>query len=72
MGVLTFLLTDSSSGPFSPGLALFLLGLPFLDTLGVAGQRLAEDVLRLSATVRIFIINSSLWVTHYEAVTASM
>jgi UDP-GlcNAc:undecaprenyl-phosphate GlcNAc-1-phosphate transferase len=42
MGVLAILLTNSSSGPFSPALSLFLLGLPFLDTLGVAGQRLAE------------------------------
>ncbi len=42
MGVLTILLTDPTRGPFSPALALFLLGLPFLDTLGVAGQRLAE------------------------------
>ena len=42
MGVLAILLTGSTSGPFSPVLSLFLLGLPFLDTLGVATQRLAE------------------------------
>jgi UDP-GlcNAc:undecaprenyl-phosphate/decaprenyl-phosphate GlcNAc-1-phosphate transferase len=42
MGVLAILLTDSSSGPFSPFLSLFLLGLPFLDTLGVSVQRLVE------------------------------
>ena len=42
MGVLAILLTGSTRGPFSPTLSLFLLGLPFLDTLGVAGQRLAE------------------------------
>ena len=42
MGVLAILLTNSTRGPFSPALSLFLLGLPFLDTLGVAGQRLAE------------------------------
>ena len=42
MGVLAILLTDSTRGPFSPALSLFLLGLPFLDTLGVAAQRLAE------------------------------
>ena len=42
MGVLVILLTGSSRGPFSPTLSLFLLGLPFLDTLGVAIQRLAE------------------------------
>jgi len=42
MGVLTILLTDATRGPFNPSLALFLLGLPFLDTLGVVGQRLAE------------------------------
>ena len=42
MGVLVILLTNSTKGPFSPVLALFLLGLPFLDTLGVAVQRLAE------------------------------
>lgn len=42
MGVLAILLTNSNREPFSPALALFLLGLPFLDTLGVAGQRLIE------------------------------
>jgi UDP-GlcNAc:undecaprenyl-phosphate GlcNAc-1-phosphate transferase len=42
MGVLAILLTGSAREPFSPALSLFLLGLPFLDTLGVAGQRLAE------------------------------
>jgi len=42
MGVLAILLTDSTRGPFSPALSLFLLGLPFLDTLGVSAQRLAE------------------------------
>jgi UDP-GlcNAc:undecaprenyl-phosphate GlcNAc-1-phosphate transferase len=42
MGVLAILLTDSNNGPFSPALSLFLLGLPFLDTLGVSAQRLAE------------------------------
>ena len=42
MGVLVILLTGSTRGPFSPTLSLFLLGLPFLDTLGVAIQRLAE------------------------------
>jgi UDP-GlcNAc:undecaprenyl-phosphate GlcNAc-1-phosphate transferase len=42
MGVLAILLTNSTRGPFSPALSLFLLGLPFLDTLGVAGQRLVE------------------------------
>lgn len=42
MGVLVILLTNSTSGPFSPALALCLLGLPFLDTLGVAVQRLVE------------------------------
>jgi len=42
MGVLAILLTGSARGPFSPALGLFLLGLPFLDTLGVAVQRLVE------------------------------
>ena len=42
MGVLAILLTDSTNGPFSPVLSLFLLGLPFLDTLGVSVQRLVE------------------------------
>ena len=42
MGVLVILLAGSTRGPFSPTLSLFLLGLPFLDTLGVAVQRLAE------------------------------
>jgi UDP-GlcNAc:undecaprenyl-phosphate GlcNAc-1-phosphate transferase len=42
MGVLAILLTNTTSGPFSPVLAFFILGLPFLDTLGVAGQRIAE------------------------------
>ncbi|MEO8341832.1 MAG: MraY family glycosyltransferase [Nitrospirota bacterium] len=42
MGVLVILLTGSTRGPFSLTLSLFLLGLPFLDTLGVAIQRLVE------------------------------
>ncbi|BCA53548.1 hypothetical protein W02_06880 [Nitrospira sp. KM1] len=42
MGVLAVMVTDSARGPFSPSLALFLLGLPFLDTLGVTAQRIAE------------------------------
>ncbi len=45
MGVLAILLTDSPRGPFSPVLALLLLGLPFLDTLGVIGQRLARGTI---------------------------
>lgn len=70
MGVLAVLLTDSSRGPFSPGLALFLLGLPFLDTLGVTGQRLAEGrspFVGDRAHVHHKLLRVGL--THYEAVT---
>jgi len=71
MGVLATLLTDSSRGPFVPSLALFLLGLPFLDTLGVTGQRLAEGRSPFVGD-RAHIHHKLLRVglTHYEAVTA--
>jgi len=71
MGVLAVLLTDSSRGPFSPSLALFLLGLPFLDTLGVTGQRLAEGrspFVGDRAHIHHKLLRAGL--THYEAVTA--
>lgn len=70
MGVLAVLLTDSSRGPFSPSLALFLLGLPFLDTLGVTGQRLAEGrspFVGDRAHIHHKLLRTGL--THYEAVT---
>jgi UDP-GlcNAc:undecaprenyl-phosphate GlcNAc-1-phosphate transferase len=69
MGVLAVLLTDSSRGPFSPSLALFLLGLPFLDTLGVTGQRLAEGrspFIGDRAHIHHKLLRFGL--THYEAV----
>ncbi len=71
MGVLTILLTDSTRGPFSPALALFLLGLPFLDTLGVAGQRLTEGRSPFVGD-RSHIHHKLMKVglSHYEAVTA--
>jgi UDP-GlcNAc:undecaprenyl-phosphate/decaprenyl-phosphate GlcNAc-1-phosphate transferase len=71
MGVLAVLLADSSRGPFSPSLALFLLGLPFLDTLGVTGQRLAEGRSPFVGD-RAHVHHKLLRVgmTHYEAVTA--
>ena len=71
MGVLAILLTDSTSGPFSPALSLFLLGLPFLDTLGVAGQRLAEGrspFIGDRKHVHHKLMMAGL--SHYEAVTA--
>jgi len=70
MGVLAILVTDSSRGPFSPSLILFLLGLPFLDTLGVTGQRLAEGRSPFIGD-RKHIHHKLLRVglTHYEAVT---
>ncbi|NGZ01423.1 MAG: hypothetical protein CV090_00030 [Nitrospira sp. WS238] len=70
MGVLAILLTDSVRGPFTPTLALFLLGLPFLDTLGVTGQRLAEGrspFVGDRAHVHHKLLRVGL--THYEAVT---
>jgi UDP-GlcNAc:undecaprenyl-phosphate/decaprenyl-phosphate GlcNAc-1-phosphate transferase len=70
MGVLAILLTDSSRGPFSPSLILFLLGLPFLDTLGVTGQRLAEGrspFIGDRAHIHHKLLRVGL--THYEAVT---
>lgn len=42
LGVAAIVLTDVSRGPYSPALALLLVGLPLLDTIGVMGQRLAE------------------------------
>ena len=70
MGVLAILLTDSTGGPFSPALALLLLGLPFLDTLGVIGQRLAEGRSPFIGD-RTHIHHKLLAVgfSHYEAVT---
>lgn len=70
MGVLAILLTDSTRGPFSPALALFLLGLPFLDTLGVSAQRLAEGRSPFVGD-RTHIHHKLLAVgfTHFEAVT---
>jgi len=70
MGVLAILLTDSNRGPFSPALALLLLGLPFLDTLGVFGQRLAEGRSPFVGD-RTHIHHKLLAVglSHYEAVT---
>lgn len=70
MGVLAVLLTDSSHGPFTPSLAFFLLGLPFLDTLGVTGQRLAEGRSPFVGD-RAHIHHKLLrfGFTHYEAVT---
>ncbi|HWF62593.1 MAG TPA: MraY family glycosyltransferase [Nitrospira sp.] len=70
MGVLAVLLTDSSRGPFSPSLAFFLLGLPFLDTLGVTGQRLAEGrspFIGDRAHIHHKLLRFGF--THYEAVT---
>jgi UDP-GlcNAc:undecaprenyl-phosphate GlcNAc-1-phosphate transferase len=70
MGVLAILLTDSDRGPFSPALSLFLLGLPFLDTLGVSAQRLAEGRSPFIGD-RKHIHHKLLTVglSHYEAVT---
>src|SRR5574337_132563 len=70
MGVFAVLLTDSSRGPFSSSLALFLLGLPFLDTLGVTGQRLAEGrspFIGDRAHIHHKLLRFGF--THYEAVT---
>jgi UDP-GlcNAc:undecaprenyl-phosphate GlcNAc-1-phosphate transferase len=70
MGMLAILLTNSSRGPFSPALSLFLLGLPFLDTLGVVGQRLAEGRSPFVGDrkhVHHKLMTAGL--SHYEAVT---
>lgn len=70
MGVFAVLLTDSSRGPFSSSLALFLLGLPFLDTLGVTAQRLAEGrspFIGDRAHIHHKLLRFGF--THYEAVT---
>jgi UDP-GlcNAc:undecaprenyl-phosphate GlcNAc-1-phosphate transferase len=70
MGVLAILLTDSTRGPFSPALALLLLGLPFLDTLGVIGQRLAEGRSPfIGDRTHIHHKLLSVGFSHYEAVT---
>jgi len=70
MGVLAILLTDSARGPFSPALVLLLLGLPFLDTLGVIGQRLAEGRSPfIGDRTHIHHKLLSVGFSHYEAVT---
>jgi UDP-GlcNAc:undecaprenyl-phosphate GlcNAc-1-phosphate transferase len=71
MGVLAILLTDSTNGPFSPVLSLFLLGLPFLDTLGVSVQRLVEGRSPFIGDRKHLhhkLMTAGL--SHYEAVTA--
>jgi len=71
MGVLTIVLTDPTRGPFSPALSLFLLGLPFLDTLGVAGQRLAEGRSPfIGDRTHVHHKLMRIGLSHYEAVTA--
>jgi UDP-GlcNAc:undecaprenyl-phosphate/decaprenyl-phosphate GlcNAc-1-phosphate transferase len=42
LGFMALVLTDPTRGPYSPLLALFLWGLPLLDTMGVMIQRLRE------------------------------
>ncbi len=42
MGVLVLLLSDPSRNPFPVTVGLLVLGLPFLDTIAVMGQRLAK------------------------------
>lgn len=42
MGVLVLLLSDPSRDPFPVSVGLLVLGLPFLDTIAVMGQRLAK------------------------------
>lgn len=42
MGVLVLLLIDPSRAPFPVTVGLLVLGLPFLDTIAVMGQRLAK------------------------------
>ncbi|HJT19702.1 MAG TPA: MraY family glycosyltransferase [Nitrospira sp.] len=70
MGVLAILLSDSTRGPFSSSLALFLLGLPFLDTLGVVGQRLAEGrPLFVGDRIHTHHKLLTIGLSHYEAVT---
>jgi len=70
MGALAILLTDSTRGPFSPALTLLLLGLPFLDTLGVIGQRLAEGRSPfIGDRTHIHHKLLSVGFFHYEAVT---
>src|SRR2546425_8331363 len=70
MGVLAILLTDSARGPFSPALTLLLLGLPFLDTLGVIGQRLTEGRSPfIGDRTHIHHKLLSVGFSHYEAVT---
>ncbi|MBS0182888.1 MAG: undecaprenyl/decaprenyl-phosphate alpha-N-acetylglucosaminyl 1-phosphate transferase [Nitrospira sp.] len=71
MGVLAILLTNSTRGPFSPAVSLFLLGLPFLDTLGVAGQRLAEGRSPfIGDRTHIHHKLMRIGLSHYEAVMA--
>ena len=69
LGALAIVLTDVSRGPYSPSLALLLVGLPLLDTIGVMGQRLKEGRSPFLAD-KNHIHHKLLTVgfTHYEAV----
>ncbi len=42
MGVLVLIMSDSGRAPFPVSIGLLVLGLPFLDTIAVMGQRLAK------------------------------
>jgi UDP-GlcNAc:undecaprenyl-phosphate GlcNAc-1-phosphate transferase len=42
LGLSALLVTDPLRGPYTPALGLLIIGLPLLDTVGVALQRLAE------------------------------
>ena len=42
MGILVLLMGDPARNPFPVSIGLLLLGLPFLDTIAVMGQRLAK------------------------------
>jgi UDP-GlcNAc:undecaprenyl-phosphate GlcNAc-1-phosphate transferase len=42
MGILVLLLSDPARDPFPMSVGLLVLGLPFLDTIAVMGQRLAK------------------------------
>ncbi len=42
MGILVLLMSDPARAPFPVSIGLLLLGLPFLDTIAVMGQRLAK------------------------------
>lgn len=71
MGVLVLLLSDPSRNPFPVTIGLLVLGLPFLDTIAVMGQRLAKGRSPfIGDRNHVHHKLLALGLSHYEAVIA--